>query len=721
MTLDVEGRLIMKPGGAWAVAARLAGLALLWLLATQCRAATDTTGTFGLAEVWPPAAGKLYVIGENTCDGTQIVDSWHPDGYEDMVNRAGMDEAGARFITALAFSVPDLEPGARVEYARLRLASAGAEIPHQLTLEIRGLLGAAGGFSDENLPSDIPRTAARVTWPIPLPWSEGSEAFPLYYTSPDISPIVNEIVSQPDFETGGGIVAFTIAGTGEATGRSNYVTIDDFARTAESYSPALLEICRDRSDTFLAEPMLGRPTDQSVTVNLLSITGIEAYAQFGAGAGTLLTGATTPVRAEAGTSLEIVIAGLDPDTPYRYRLMYRRPGETDFIPGPSGSFHTQRTPHAAYTFTIQADSHIVAKIKRRNPANFDIYRLTLENALADNPDFHISMGDFAHIELYTTRNTSSLEEGIERYLVQRRLLGDLTRQVPFFLVLGNHEAEQGWRRARDTDSLEVWGTLARKATIPNPYPDGFYSGNTDTTECCGLREDYYAWRWGDALFVVLDPFWYTMEMPHRGGPYIPTMDAWDWTLGKEQYDWLYRTLKESDARWKLVFAHHMTGGLMMAHGKDHPYGRGGIDAAKYKVSGRPSFEWGGEDETGAYVFDKKRPGWEHGPIHDILVETGVDIFFHGHDHAFVYEELDGVVYQECPVPSSAAYDTGFVVPGMYTTGIVINNSGHLRVSVSPDSLRVDYVRAVLPDDEPLKQGGKAVVNRTVSYSYTLKR
>jgi len=331
------------------------------------------------------------------------------------------------------------------------------------------------------------------------------------------------------------------------------------------------------------------------------------------------------------------------------------------------------------------------------------------------------MGDFVHIEFYTARSTSNLLEGIDRYLVQRQLMAEIFRQTPFFLVLGNHEAEQGWRRGREADSIEIWGTLARKMTFPNPYPDDFYLGSTDTTACCGLRENYYAWEWGDALYVVLDPFWYTMEMPHRSGGYMPTEDAWDWTLGRQQYDWLYRTLAESDAEWKFVFTHHLVGGVTEGRHKNHPYGRGGIDAAKYRVSGRPSFEWGGEDTSGAYVFDKKRPGWDHGPIHDILVETGVDILFHGHDHAFVREELDGIVYQECPVPSGGNYSTGMVERHFYTTGTIVNNSGHLRVTVSPDSVTVDYIRAVLPEDEPLIEDGKPVRNGTLSYSYSLRK
>jgi hypothetical protein len=169
-----------------------------------------------------------------------------------------------------------------------------------------------------------------------------------------------------------------------------------------------------------------------------------------------------------------------------------------------------------------------------------------------------------------------------------------------------------------------------------------------------------------------------------------------------------------------VFSHHVTGGYRYNGDKILPYGRGGIVVAKYKVAGEPSFEWGGEDETGEYIFDEKRPGWSHGPVHDIMAAQGVDIFFHGHDHVFVYETLEGIVYQACPRPANSRYSDGFFTPDLYQ-GVKRNNSGHLRVTVSSDSVRVDYVRAVLPEDEPLSEEGSPVNNGDVSYSYTLTK
>jgi hypothetical protein len=222
-------------------------------------------------------------------------------------------------------------------------------------------------------------------------------------------------------------------------------------------------------------------------------------------------------------------------------------------------------------------------------------------------------------------------------------------------------------------------------------------------EFVGLREDYYAWEWGDALFVVLDPFWYTTTKPHSDGGVPGSGDNWDWTLGQEQYDWLCQTLEESSATFKFVFSHQVTGGV-------NTYGRGGVEAASHALGRCGSFEWGGEDLEGSYVFDIMRPGWGS-PIHQVMVDNGVTIFFHGHDHVFVKQELDGIVYQECPQAARTTYDDGYYEEGQYVNGDKVDNCGHLRVRVSPPQVTVEYVRAYLPGDGP---------NGEVAYSYTIE-
>jgi hypothetical protein len=167
-------------------------------------------------------------------------------------------------------------------------------------------------------------------------------------------------------------------------------------------------------------------------------------------------------------------------------------------------------------------------------------------------------------------------------------------------------------------------------------------------------------------------------------------DRWDWTLGIEQYLWFKETLETSTAKYKFVFSHHVTGGST-------PYGRGGIGAAPY-------FEWGGYNADDTWGWDIERPaseGWDV-PIHQLMVNNGVDVFFHGHDHIYSYEELDGVVYLECPKPDDAGYDWQPYGYGynenLYPDGINIQNSGYIRVAVTPDDVTVTYVRSYLPGD-----------------------
>jgi hypothetical protein len=197
------------------------------------------------------------------------------------------------------------------------------------------------------------------------------------------------------------------------------------------------------------------------------------------------------------------------------------------------------------------------------------------------------------------------------------------------------------------------------------------------------------------MFVVLDPYWYTTSNPHGEGA-----DNWSWTLGDTQYQWFQQVLENSTAMFKFVFSHQMVGGL------DH-YGRGGIEAARHFVSGDPSFEWGGEDPEGNYIFDARRPGWDR-PIDQLMAQYHVAIWFHGHDHLFAKQDLEGIVYQECPRPSDAEYGLG--AGSDYVHGDILPDSGHVRVTVAPTQVTVEYVRAYLPGDGP---------NGEIAYSYTI--
>ncbi|MBU6178704.1 MAG: SUMF1/EgtB/PvdO family nonheme iron enzyme, partial [Verrucomicrobia bacterium] len=229
---------------------------------------------------------------------------------------------------------------------------------------------------------------------------------------------------------------------------------------------------------------------------------------------------------------------------------------------------------------------------------------------------------------------------------------------------------------------------------PKDYPGG----------TLGLLEDYYAWEWGDALFIVLDPFWNVTTNPNSAD------NAWHWTLGKPQYDWLTATLQNSTAKYKFVFTHHLVGGSTTLADGTTPNlaARGGIEVAG-------QYEWGGKNADGVTDgFATNRPGWEL-PIHQLLVRHKVNAVFHGHDHFYAYQTLDGVAYLECPQPGTANFTTlGSSGDGKYTNGVLLPNSGHIRVTVGPAGALAEYVRAYRPSDENTSRR-----NGDISHQFTM--
>ncbi len=122
---------------------------------------------------------------------------------------------------------------------------------------------------------------------------------------------------------------------------------------------------------------------------------------------------------------------------------------------------------------------------------------------------------------------------------------------------------------------------------------------------------------------------------------------------------------------------------------------------------------GGKDPRGRDAFRQQRPGWPL-PIHALFVKAGVTIFFQGHDHLYARQERDGVIYQEVPNPADPTYQT--FNREAYRSGELRPNSGHLRVTVAPERVRMDYVNAFLPGDE-----GPGRTNGQVAHTYLIGR
>lgn len=493
-------------------------------------------------------------------------------------------------------------------------------------------------------------------------------------------------------QAAGATVTYSISATSSAGGTANS-------------APASYLVAASLADTTFTNPeFLGIPTPQGITLNLESPNTLEVYVEYGTSPG-VYSGQTPAATYPGGTPIELKIQSSDSRNPfqanrrYYYRVRYRSPGEATYRSRGERSFTTARPRGQPFSFTITADPHMD---ENTLPA---LFSLAMRNILADRPDFNVDLGDIMMSDKIATIipglqvNFGAVEY---RAVVLRNAFSEFAHSVPFFFTLGNHEAE--YRYLYDADrspgkdnNIPAWNLLSRKMHFPTPVPDGsFYTGSAETRLIAGkdeLLENYYAWEWGDALFVVLDPYNNTATNPGSNPG-----DNWRWSLGRTQYDWLKQTLQNSRAKFKFLFLHHLVGGVASA--------RGGVESAH-------RYEWGGKNLDGTEGFADKRPGWGV-PIHQLLVANKVSAVFHGHDHFYAYQQLDGVVYQECPQPGTAQFNTGSQNDGQYTTGVILPNSGYLRVSVAPDSAKVEYVRAALPTQETA-----VLKNRTIAHTYTI--
>jgi Secretion system C-terminal sorting domain/Calcineurin-like phosphoesterase len=451
------------------------------------------------------------------------------------------------------------------------------------------------------------------------------------------------------------------------------------------YAVALF--CCLQSDKIVAQTpniILGRPTDTSMTASILYDQNVQYYIEYGTRSGAYPSKTATFTN-KANTPDEIDMRALTGNTRYYYRVQSKLLNASTFTPSPEYYFQTQRAQGSTFRFLVNADEHLYDK-KGYRP----MYQVTLANHAKDSADFMLSLGDTFGDDHDSLTMTSASSDALHKDY--RQYLGAVCHSLPFFFGLGNHEGELGsWLKKNTANNMAVYGTLWRKFYYPNPFPNTFYSGNS-MAEGFGmdLPENYYAWAWGDALFVVLDVYrHYTIN---------DKPENWDWTLGKTQYDWFKNTLTTSKAKHKFVFCHHTRG-----------QGRGGAITAK-------GYEWGGYSGTAAtnYQFDIYRPGWGK-PIHQLMVDNGVKIFFQGHDHLYAVEKLDGMVYQETPMPADSSYQIGMLANADSYTDVTRDGTGHLRVTVSPTNITVDFVRAYLPKDT-LTGGHK---NREIGHTYTI--
>jgi len=638
------------------------------------------------------------------------------------------------FTAGLRFHLEDQAQDNQFEFARLRMISSPAvtyafdgaslnskeemsmrgnsdlglirggspNVESSVKLIIRGIdEDSASAFGSGNLPCDQSNLTDHASAWETAGWDILD--YPVFVYSPDISEIINEILSRPGWGSGGEgkTVALMIEDNGSSPSEINCVAFRDYAGKAKIKPPVYLELYESVINTFIGGPVLSKPTGTTVSISLAPIMRSDFYIAFGPAGGSLTNyiGNTQtadpqepdPVTGFGGdvwNSIELKITGLTPGTCYEYELKARKSGSTVWRTGPKHTFMTQRSPGEPFTFAFMTDSHVgmrrdvevrdaESQYHNNQYEDWEVGFRTIDNAKEANPDFFIVGGDDACTNTAYT-GWSSYDAHL-RYALVRHLYGDLANSASLFLVLGNHDGEMSYI----SPLIRAHAYQARKKFIFNPDAETYPFGG-------GPQENYFAWTWGDALFICLDIFYNTgSEGPVSIEPYGSV-----WTLGEPQKTWLEDTLISSNAKWKFVFAHHI-----LASWERDGYGRGGAK----------------------YAHD-----WEQGEIHQWMLDHGAQIFFYGHDHVFADGQAGDAnesglnrkgIHYAC---GSSCFGAGVPVwardPSQpsgrlaehddrytqflkaYPYGFFVD-TGFVKVRIGPQSVRIDFVRTSLDDAE----------------------
>ncbi len=376
--------------------------------------------------------------------------------------------------------------------------------------------------------------------------------------------------------------------------------------------------------------LVGTPSANSFTVAISAAAKVSSYIEYGYSKNSV-AGKTTAISIPAGSTTNITISGLKANSQIFYKVKYALGISKNFASLTQKIVNTATAAQNA-VFAIQADPHMDEN------SSADVYKGTLKQIVAASPAFLMDLGDIFMVDKLSDKSETNIRGRFELMKGFYKELGS----VPLKICLGNHDGELGYSKF-NTKSY-------RKEYFPE-----------QTGELA-----YYSFTGPDQLHIVLDPFTYTTKNPSAAG--------WEWTLGKTQYDWLVTTLKNSQERHKFIYIHHLLVGDQTS--------RGGVEIAKKN-------EWGGNNNDGTYGFDSNRPGWGK-PIHQLLLDYKVGFVFKGHDHLYVKQELDGIIYQTVPQPSHPGEKIDVKQYG-YISGKGVGGSGFIKVSTSGPVAQVDFI------------------------------
>ncbi len=438
-------------------------------------------------------------------------------------------------------------------------------------------------------------------------------------------------VTRREFLMGSAAIAASIAGTSLSQAETN--------PAGDSKLEALL---------FLL-PLLSCPTETSIRITALNDKQpAEAVIEMRKEGAQEWERKKPALKLAAYEIFNWTVKDLSRATRYEYRVLLKQGTDETWRPVAGGSFTTQRKGPANYTAVLMTDPHTGSFPAGSGPA------LTLDkvvqNASRAKPEFVLDLGDnvaWPGSREFPQKDPNGAMNAYARY---RRQIGPLSINAPHFAILGNWGGENGKFPEK---SIEIVAAV-RRSLLPAPDHKTYPQGGSE-------KEDYYAFTWGDVLYVMLNIQTYSKPSNPEALPSLMSdvNQITEWTLGEKQMAWFESTLKNATERFRFVCMHHPAGGNA-GDPMNTLYGRGGARA------------W----NTGEQV-----------KIHALMKKHKVQIFFYGHDHVFVDDVVDGIHYT---LPGSCG------APWKFTkaeTGYerFWPDSGHAQLDVTPEKATVTFI------------------------------
>jgi hypothetical protein len=352
--------------------------------------------------------------------------------------------------------------------------------------------------------------------------------------------------------------------------------------------------------------------------------------------------------------VEINLTGLQPSTKYYYKVYVKRSAEAWGAPRPTHSFRTRRNVGESFRFAMWADPHRMA-------LRWEPWDKMLGSVIADDPDFVMDLGDTylfcngfgkPHQRTFVQSYTIGLRprDGFHGHLG----VSDVCADRGYFLTRGNHEGIINGAPPKWEQIL----IPALKLMVPNPNGSTYPQGGSHDSD---YDQGYFAYTWGDALFVVLDVVKYKDFGDHKNPERFH--------IGNAQLSWLQSVLAGSTQKWKFLFMHHVFGG-------DGGYGRGGA----------------------TFAFQ-----YEQAQVQALCEQYGVQVMFRGHDHLVAVENANNVLYYvaglACGPPikdyswATPIYPDGYLAPGCdrwNADAKECTSWGYAIVDVTPTKVTIQY-------------------------------